>query len=111
MKLGFSGAPEVAAPLTEVWPRIVDPYFVGKPGPGPESVPVLDPRHFKVITGFGAGSISVRFGIDVELTEVKPNYFTMKARGQAASISAAVPAVHSPPPAMAAPPSPSPPST
>jgi carbon monoxide dehydrogenase subunit G len=84
MKLSFSGAPEVSAPLTEVWPRIVDPYFVGKHGPGVESVQVVDPRHFKVITGFGVGSIKVRFGIDVELTEVNPpNYFTMKARGKA----------------------------
>jgi carbon monoxide dehydrogenase subunit G len=84
MKLSFSGAPEVAAALANVWPRIIDPYFVGKHGPGVESVNVLDPRHFKVITAFGVGSIKVRFGIDVELTEVNPpNYFTMVARGKA----------------------------
>jgi carbon monoxide dehydrogenase subunit G len=84
MKLSFSGAPEVSAPLAEVWPRIVDPYFVAQHGPGVESVDVLDPRHFKVITGFGVGAIKLRFGIDVELLEVNPpNYFTMKARGKA----------------------------
>ena len=84
MKLSFTGAPEVSASLTEVWPRIVDPYFVGKHGPGVESVNVIDPRHFKVITAFGVGSIKVRFGIDVELTEVNPpNYFSMTARGKA----------------------------
>jgi len=84
MRLSFSGAPEVAAPLQDVWPRILDPYFVARHGPGVESVEILDPRHFKVITGFGVGSIRLRFGIDVELTEVNPpNYFTMKARGKA----------------------------
>jgi carbon monoxide dehydrogenase subunit G len=84
MRLSFSGAPEVAAPLQDVWPRILDPHFVAKHGPGVESVEILDPRHFKVITGFGVGSIRLRFGIDVELTEVNPpNYFTMKARGKA----------------------------
>lgn len=84
MRLSFSGAPEVAAPIADVWPRILDPYFVARHGPGVESVEVLDPRHFKVITGFGVGSIKLRFGIDVQLTEVNPpNYFTMKARGKA----------------------------
>lgn len=84
MRLSFSGAPEVAAPIADVWPRILDPHFVARHGPGVESVDVLDPRHFKVITGFGVGSIKLRFGIDVELTEVNPpNYFTMKARGKA----------------------------
>ena len=84
MRLSFSGANEVAAPLADVWPRIVDPQFVGKNGPGVESVEVLDPRHFKVICGLGVGSIKVRFGIDVELAEVNPpNYFSMKARGRA----------------------------
>jgi carbon monoxide dehydrogenase subunit G len=84
MKLSFTGAPEVAAALADVWPKIIDPYFVAKHGPGVESINVLDPRHFKVITAFGVGSIKLRFGIDVELTEVNPpNYFTMKATGKA----------------------------
>ena len=84
MRLSFSGSPEVGAPIADVWPRIIDPHFVAKHGPGVESVEVLDPRHFKVITGFGVGSIKLRFGIDVELVEVNPpNYFTMKARGKA----------------------------
>ncbi|HEY7683173.1 MAG TPA: SRPBCC domain-containing protein [Gemmatimonadales bacterium] len=84
MRLSFTGANEVAASLADVWLRIVDPHFVGRNGPGVESVEVLDPRHFKVICGLGVGSIRVRFGIDVELAEVNPpNYFSMKARGQA----------------------------
>ncbi len=84
MKMSFSGSPEIAAPLAHVWPRIVDPHFVGKHGPGVESVEVLDPHHFKVITGFGVGSIRVRFGLDVEMLEVNPpNYFSMKVRGKA----------------------------
>jgi len=84
MRLSFNGAPEIAAALAEVWPRIVDPHFVARHGPGVESVEVLDARHFKVITGFGVGSIKLRFGIDVEMLEINPpNYFTMRARGKA----------------------------
>jgi carbon monoxide dehydrogenase subunit G len=84
MRLSFSGSPEVPAALRDVWPRILDPHFVARHGPGVESVEVLDPYRFKVITGFGVGSIRLRFGIDVELTEVlPPSKFTMKARGKA----------------------------
>lgn len=84
MRLTFSGSPEVPAALRDVWPRILDPHFVARHGPGVESVEVLDPYRFKVITGFGVGSIRLRFGIDVELTEVlPPSRFTMRARGKA----------------------------
>jgi len=84
MKLSFSGSPEIAAPLVDVWPRIIDPHFVGKHGPGVQSVEVLDPRHFKVICGFGVGSIKLKFGLDVEMAEVNPpNYFRVKVRGKA----------------------------
>ncbi len=84
MRLSFKGAPEIAAAIAEVWPRVIDPHFVAQHGPGVESVEVLDARHFKVITGFGVGSIRLRFGIDVEMLEVNPpNYFTMRARGKA----------------------------
>lgn len=84
MRLSFHGAPEVGAAIAEVWPRIIDPHFVARHGPGVESVEVLDPRHFKVITAFGVGAMKLRFGIDVELVDVNPpNFFTMKARGKA----------------------------
>ncbi len=84
MRLSFSGAPEIGAPIADVWPRVIDPHFVAKYGPGVESVEVLDPRHFKVITGLGVGSMRLRFAIDVQLTDVNPpNFLTMKARGKA----------------------------
>lgn len=84
MRMSFSGAPEVEAPISHVWPRVVDPHFVAKHGPGVESVVVLDPHHFKVICAFGVGSIKLRFGLDVELADVNPpNYFTIKVRGKA----------------------------
>ncbi|MBP6668233.1 MAG: carbon monoxide dehydrogenase subunit G [Gemmatimonadales bacterium] len=84
MKMSFSGAPEVLAPLAHVWPRLLDPHFVARHGPGVESVEVLDPHHFKVLCGFGVGSIKLRFGLDVELSNVNPpNYFAMKVRGKA----------------------------
>ena len=53
MKMSFSGAPEVLAPLAHVWPRLLDPHFVARHGPGVESVEVLDPHHFKVSGAFG----------------------------------------------------------
>jgi uncharacterized protein len=84
MRLSFNGAPEIAAALAEVWPRVIDPHFVARHGPGVESVEVLDSHHFKVITGFGVGSIRLRFGIDVEMLEINPpSNFTMRARGKA----------------------------
>jgi carbon monoxide dehydrogenase subunit G len=84
MRMSFSGAPEVEAPISHVWPRVVDPHFVAKHGPGVESVEVLDPHHFKVLCAFGVGSIKLRFGLDVELADVNPpNYFTIKVRGKA----------------------------
>ncbi len=84
MRLSFSGAPEVAAPIDQVWPRIIDPHFVAEHGPGVESVEVTDERHFKVITALGVAATKLRFGMDVELTEVEePKHLTMKARGKA----------------------------
>ena len=84
MRLAFSGSPEVAAPVEDVWPRIIDPHFVARHGPGVESVEVTDDRHFKVIAAIGVGSIKLQFGIDLVLTEVKPpTSLALKARGKA----------------------------
>jgi carbon monoxide dehydrogenase subunit G len=73
MRLSFSGAPEVAAARAGVWPRILDPHVVAKHSPGVKSVGILDPRHYKGITGFGGEAIKLRFGIDVEQTGVNPH--------------------------------------
>jgi uncharacterized protein len=84
MKLEFSGSPEIAAPRERVWQRLMDPHFVAESAPGVESVGVVDPTHFKVISGFGVGSIKIRFTMDVELFDVVPGQSAgMRVRGKA----------------------------
>ena len=83
MHLKFSGAPEVHAPRTKVWSLLTDPHFVAGNGPGVQSVEVIDPTHFKVISGFGVGSIKLVFVLDVELADLIPLVgFTMRTRGK-----------------------------
>jgi len=84
MNLKFSGAPEIAAARERVWQHLMDPHFVAKSAPGVESVAVVDPTHFKVISGFGVGSIKVRFTMDVELFDIVPGHSArMRVRGKA----------------------------
>jgi carbon monoxide dehydrogenase subunit G len=84
MKLEFSGSPEIAAPRERVWQRLMDPHFVARSAPGVESVEAIDPAHFKVVSGFGVGSIKVRFVMDVELFDIVPNKSAnMRVRGKA----------------------------
>ncbi|HEU5303673.1 MAG TPA: carbon monoxide dehydrogenase subunit G [Gemmatimonadales bacterium] len=84
MKLEFSGSPEIAASRDQVWQRLMDPHFVAKSAPGVESVEATDPSHFKVISGFGVGSIKVRFAMDIELFDIVPNQSAkMRVRGKA----------------------------
>jgi uncharacterized protein len=84
MKLEFSGSPEIAAPRERVWQRLMDPHFVAESAPGVESVEAIDPAHFKVISGFGVGSIKLRFTMDVERFDVVPNQSaSMRMRGKA----------------------------
>jgi carbon monoxide dehydrogenase subunit G len=84
MKLEFSGSPAIAAPRERVWERLMDPHFVAQSAPGVESVEALDPTHFKVISGFGIGSIRVRFTMDVELFDIDAGKSAkMRVRGKA----------------------------
>jgi carbon monoxide dehydrogenase subunit G len=84
MKLQFSGSPTIAAPRERVWDRLMDPHFVAQSAPGVESVEALDPTHFKVISGFGVGSIKVRFTMDVELFDIIDGRSArMRVRGKA----------------------------
>jgi carbon monoxide dehydrogenase subunit G len=84
MKLEFSGSPAIAAPRERVWERLMDPHFVAQSAPGVESVEALDPTHFKVISGFGVGSIRVRFTMDVELFDIDAGKSAkMRVRGKA----------------------------
>ncbi len=84
MKLEFSGSPAIAAPRERVWLHLMDPHFVAKSAPGVESVDVIDPTHFKVVSGFGVGSIRVGFTMDVELLDIVPRRSArMRIRGKA----------------------------
>jgi carbon monoxide dehydrogenase subunit G len=84
MKLEFSGSPTISAPRERVWERLMDPHFVAQSAPGVESVDALDPTHFKVISGFGVGSIKVRFTMDVELFDIITGKSAkMRVRGKA----------------------------
>jgi carbon monoxide dehydrogenase subunit G len=84
MKLEFSGSPAIAAPRARVWERLMDPHFVAQSAPGVESVEAVDPTHFKVISGFGVGSIRVRFTMDVELFDIDAGKSAkMRVRGKA----------------------------
>lgn len=84
MKLHFSGSPEIAAPREQVWERLMDPHFVAQSAPGVESVDAIDPTHFKVISGFGVGSIKVRFTMAIELFDIEAGRSAkMRVRGKA----------------------------
>ncbi len=84
MKLEFSGSPEIAAARERVWLRLMDPHFVAKSAPGVESVEIIDPTHFKVVSGFGVGSIKIGFTMDVQLLDLVPRRSArMRVRGKA----------------------------
>ena len=82
MQLEFSGAPEIEAPRSAVWARLMDPNFVAASAPGVESVEAIDATRFKVISGLGMGSLKVSFQLDLELSDiVEPERLTMTAKG------------------------------
>ncbi|MEA2723006.1 MAG: uncharacterized protein QOH59_777 [Gemmatimonadales bacterium] len=84
MMLEFSGSSEITAPGERVWGRLMDPDFLARSAPGVESVEVIDPTHFKIVSGFGAGSFKVRFTMDVALFDIVPDRSArMRMRAQA----------------------------
>jgi len=88
MKLEFSGSPEIAAARERVWLRLMDPHFVAKSAPGVESVEIIDPTHFKVVSGFGVGSIKIGFTMDVQLLDLVPRRSArMRVRGKAPGLA------------------------
>jgi len=70
MHLDFAGAPMVAAPLQEVWRRLLDPHSVAAAAPGVESVELVDATHFNIVTGFGVGAIRLSFMLNVEMSDI-----------------------------------------
>ena len=84
MNFHFSGAPEVAAPLSRVWLHLMDPQTVGNVSPGVQRVKVIDPHHFEVITGFKLAGFKLEIIMKVELADVVPErQLRMIAKGKA----------------------------
>lgn len=80
----FEGSVEIAAPREGVWAFVIDPNQVGQCGPGVETIEVIDSTHFKAAAKVGIGFISVRFVVNMELTDLQPpGAATIKAHGQA----------------------------
>jgi uncharacterized protein len=85
MMLEFAGSPTIEAPRERVWQRLMDPHFLAQSAPGVEAVETIDSTHFKVLSGFGVGSIRVRVTMDVELYDIDPGHSAkMRVSGQAA---------------------------
>jgi len=84
VRLAFTGSPEIAAPVAQVWDRLMDAEFVASCAPGVESVEALDPTHFKVRAALGVGSVKLRFDLQVELSDLHPpKRARMSVRGKA----------------------------
>jgi uncharacterized protein len=85
MRLEFAGSPTIDAPRERVWERLMDPHFLAQSAPGVEAVETIDSTHFKVLSGFGIGSIRVRLTMDVELYDIEQGRSAkMRVHGQAA---------------------------
>src|SRR4051812_36287582 len=85
MLLEFAGSPTIDAPRERVWKRLMDPHFLAQSAPGVEAVETIDSTHFKVLSGFGGGSLRVRITMDVQLYDIDPGRSAkMRVLGQAA---------------------------
>ncbi len=84
MRVEFEGTLDVAAPIETVWERLLDPNFVASCAPGVERVDSIDATHYRVTAMLGAGSIQLRFAINLELADlVPPTSARMIVRGAA----------------------------
>jgi carbon monoxide dehydrogenase subunit G len=84
MRLHFSGQPEIAAPPDRVWRHLMDPHFIAAATPGVESVEVLAPQRFRVVSGLGIGLLKLRFRTEIELYDlVEPETARMRLHGHA----------------------------
>lgn len=62
----------------------MDPNAVAASAPGVESVETVDATHFRVVSGFGVGSLKARFTLSVELSDiVEPESARLLAGGKA----------------------------
>jgi uncharacterized protein len=82
VRLELKGQQPVAAPIQEVWARLMDHEFVASCALGVESVEITDDTHFVVVAELGLGSAKLRFVLHVELSDVEaPTHARLAVRG------------------------------
>lgn len=84
MRLNFAGAPEIRTTRAGVWRDLLDPHFIAACLPAVESVTVLEPTRFRIVSGFGVGFLRLDFTVIVELYDlVEPETARLRMHGTA----------------------------
>lgn len=84
MRLEFAGAPEIRSTRTAVWRHLLDPHFLAACLPAVESVTVLDPTRFRIVSGFGVGFLRLDFTVLIELHDLRePESAALRMQGHA----------------------------
>lgn len=82
----FEGQQTLNLTQAKAWQFLTDPNQVGKCVPGLQTIAVVDSSHFNAEVGFGVGSFSATFTINVEWLELEvPNRARMKMHGSASN--------------------------
>jgi hypothetical protein len=78
----FEGKQTLELSQARAWQFLTDPNQVGQCVPGLQTIAVVDATHFNAEVGFGVGSFSATFTINVEWLELdSPNRARMKMHG------------------------------
>ena len=72
VKLESSGAAEIPAQRAVVWERLIDPRLVARSAPGIDTVQLIDPTHFRMISGIRVGSFRAAMALDGEMFDLVP---------------------------------------
>jgi uncharacterized protein len=84
MHLNFAGAPEIRTTRAAVWRHLLDPHFIAACLPAVESVTVIEPTRFRIVSGFGVGFVRLDFTVFVELHDlVEPESARLRMHGTA----------------------------
>jgi uncharacterized protein len=84
MRLEFAGTVTVAAPQQRVWDHLMDAEFVATCAPGVAGVETVSDTEYRAVAKVGVGSLSFKFTMAVELTELDPpTRSAMRVQGKA----------------------------
>ena len=84
MRMSFAGAPEIRTTRAAVWRHLLDPHFIAACLPAVESVDVLEPTRFRIVSGFGVGFVRLDFTVMVDLYDlVEPDHARLRMHGTA----------------------------